>query len=97
MTEETDLKDEDDNSKTPPPRRSERHAHKVSESTDEKEYTIERLVGYSPGADGGDYKVRWHRCSPDDDLWLPAEEIPQHFRAAYHKRQEQKALKSERG
>ena len=95
---ETDLQDTENSSEpTPPPHRSERHARKVNDTTTDKEYTIEKLVDHVPGADGGDYKVRWHRFGPEDDLWLPADEIPQHFRAAYHKRQEQKALKSERG
>ena len=82
---------------TPPPRRSERHVRKGDDKTDDKEYTIEKLVDHVPGPDGGDYKVRWFRFPPEDDWWLPAEEIPQHFRAAYHKRQEKESVKSERG
>ena len=84
----------------PPPRRSERHSSKQPKATvenNEKEYTVEKVVDFQDNAYGGDYKVRWHRFGPEHDLWLPAEEVPQHFRAAYHRRRDKSPEQQERG
>ena len=88
------------NSAQPPPRRSERHSSKQPKTTvqnSEKEYTVEKVVDFQDNAYIGDYKVRWHRFGPEHDLWLPAEEVPQHFRAAYHRRRDKSPEQQERG
>ena len=84
----------------PPPRRSELHSSKQSKTTvenNEEEYTVEKVVDFQDNAFGGDYKVRCHRFGPEHDLRLPAEEVPQYFRAAYHRRREKYPEQSERG
>ena len=94
----------------PQPRRSERHPSRVeadapttdnpdvpTNETDEREWAIERLLDHAEGDDGGDYLVRWYRCGADQDLWLPAPDIPAHFKTAYHRRKAKSKSPGRRG
>ena len=63
----------------------------------EEEYKVEQVVEFQDNAYGGDYKVRWHRFSPEHELWFPADEVSQHFGAAYHRRRDKSLEQSQRG
>lgn len=50
-------------------------------------YTVKKIVAHRRANNKNLNKMGWYEYAPEDDIWEPADYIPQHFFARYHERQ----------